>query len=701
MHHKMLRRSATLILSLAAVAAMAPAGAHAAPNWLPAETISPTRTTGDFFSVDVSMNRRGDAVSSWRAFDGTTWHVYAAYRRAGGPWLAEKQLSTAEALAPKNTIDDEGRALVAWNEGNTIKLSATNASGTFGSVDTVSQAGAAGVQLAMEPAGNAVLVWLRGGIVEYLTRSASGTYSPPAGAQPLSAAGSSSLNVGVGTNGDIGVIWVRNGTVEATYRKAGEALFGTVQVLAGAAANISYGSPQIAVDQAGRGTAFWRRFDSSTTQYSLQTTDRTRTIPFGTGIPVLTPPAGESLEPGEMGTDATGSVYATWYHSVPGGLRIEAASKPANGSFGATQLVSASSGSADTPEIDVNDRGDVVIAWNRFVPQISTRIVEAKYRPAGQTFDAQPVTVLSSEEDMADYPDVAIDSAGNAVATHFRRPITVLDSWSVRSVGLDAAAPASAGFSVPDTATAGKAISVTSGWFDQWSTPSVKWTFGDGGTANGTSASHTYAAPGTYTVTATATDGVGNSTSRTHTVQVSAPPALDADGDGITVALDCDDTNPNIKPGTPEIPDNDVDENCDSIKAQTPPAKITSGVDYVFDYRSPRFTKVESLVVNNILAGSTIQVTCKGKGCTFSSKKKTFAKATKRFDAKGFFNFTKKVKKSKRKVVAKMKPGTKIELRITAPKTIGKVVTFTTLKAKRPTLAVTCLAPGAAKSTAC
>ncbi len=187
----------------------------------------------------------------------------------------------------------------------------------------------------------------------------------------------------------------------------------------------------------------------------------------------------------------------------------------------------------------------------------------------------------------------------------------------------------------------------------------------------------------------------GALTSETAKVSLNvAAAAIDVDRDGVSPPADCDDNNAAARPGAIEVPGNAVDEDCVGGPAAAI-GRIVSGVDYYFDARNPKFTKVDQLVVKDLIAGSTVQVTCKGKGCRFSSKKKTFAKATAKFDARRYFNFTKKTKKKKRKIVSRLKAGTKIELRITAPNTIGKVVTFTTLKGKRPTLVVTCLPVGA------
>ncbi|WP_232550303.1 PKD domain-containing protein, partial [Propioniciclava soli] len=58
------------------------------------------------------------------------------------------------------------------------------------------------------------------------------------------------------------------------------------------------------------------------------------------------------------------------------------------------------------------------------------------------------------------------------------------------------------------------------------------WAFGDGATASGALASHTYSAAGSYTVTLVVTDDAGATTATARTVTVVAPPAGVAALDG-------------------------------------------------------------------------------------------------------------------------------------------------------------------------
>jgi hypothetical protein len=110
----------------------------------------------------------------------------------------------------------------------------------------------------------------------------------------------------------------------------------------------------------------------------------------------------------------------------------------------------------------------------------------------------------------------------------------------------------------------------------------------------------------------------------------------------------------------------------------------------------PKFTKLTSLSVKNLQAGSSVLVTCKTKkkkqqkkGCPFKKKRLTTSGARARL------SLTKRFKKRKIPV------GTKIGITITAPGFLGKRITYTIRKRKVPKSKVQCLsASGRAGSCA-
>ncbi len=287
----------------------------------------------------------------------------------------------------------------------------------------------------------------------------------------------------------------------------------------GATANLTQPAPEvfrswarIVMNPAGQAAAVWGRSDG--TNSIIQASSAT-----GAGAwqaPVNLSEAGQSAEAPGVAIDASGDIVAAWERPFEGKQVIQAASRPAGGSWGAVTRLSEPGQSAYYPRVAAGPHGEGTVVWERYNGTFT--IVQSAVSTPGGTWTG-PIN-LSSEIENSLLGGVSSDAQGNALAVWESHEAS---TWAVQAAGYDAAGPLANALSIPASGVAGQPIPFSVSPLDVWSAlGSTGWGFGDGASTSGASVSHTFAAAGTYPVTLTSTDAIGNATTATATIAISA-----------------------------------------------------------------------------------------------------------------------------------------------------------------------------------
>ena len=158
----------------------------------------------------------------------------------------------------------------------------------------------------------------------------------------------------------------------------------------------------------------------------------------------------------------------------------------------------------------------------------------------------------------------------------------------------------------------------------------------------------------------------------------------DRDGDAFPRPLDCDDRNPLIRPNGTEVNGNAIDEDCDGVAQPFP--RILSPVTNNWGV-ARTFTLVRALSVADIPAGATLELRCRGGGCP-KAFKRTFKSRTRKFNLLSRFRGR------------RLRPGARLEIRVTKAGSIGKIVRFPITR-KVPVATTLCLPPGTTSPKEC
>lgn len=416
-----------------------PAGAAAAPTWLPVVTLSDAGQ--DAQTPQVAVDANGDAIAVWVPSRGTEpLGAQVARRPAGAAWTSPVTLSQLPAYDLHVATDAKGDAVAVWEShphaSYRVQAVRRPAGGAWTSPVMLSAAGenARDAQVAVDARGDAVVVWDRfDGAhwrVQATRRPLAGPWSRPV---TLSAAGQDGRfpQVAVDAKGDALVVWGRldgaHSRILAASRRPGGAWTSPVTL---SGSEHAVGDPQAAMDAKGDVVVVWGRLDRAAGLEQAQAVRR----PVGGAwtSPVTLSGPEDAVGAPQVAVDRNGDAVVVW--TARGG--VHSARRPAGGAWTSPVKLSKREFRASTPQVAMDAKGDAVAVWQRW-DGVNYR-VQATRRPAGGPW-ANSVTLSAAGGD-AGYPDVAMDVQGNAVAVWTRSDGT---NTRAQARGLDAAGPVS------------------------------------------------------------------------------------------------------------------------------------------------------------------------------------------------------------------------------------------------------------------
>jgi len=551
-------------ISVAAIAigftALGAPPSQATPAWLAPQDVFSSPVTAiqndPFFNrkaLDVASDSAGDSIAAWVEQHpkvpgpGTECQAMWALRPAGGSFGPPQALAPPMAFCTgqiKLAMNGPGTAIAAWKQGAEIEAAIRDPGGSFGAATVLSaSASTDDPWVSLNDAGVAAVSWD--------DTAASACPGPPSWAlhvsvrQPGGGFGPFETvcdgthpsgptiftpRVAVDPLGDVVATWVNfyfDGTnshvaVESAYRQAGGTFTGatpqTLRDMLNPTAMAGTFAADVAFDALGRATAVWPYFNGSKTVIETAVRPPGASSSFSTPGPVSDPVStGDASSPRVAVDPASNSAVAVWVQ-CPSSCQVEGAGRASGAGFETPQTLSAP-GATTTfgPLVTFDPSGTALAVWSGPSPDVAGTQVQVTRRPpgAGQSFGA---VATISREDPSQSPAIALDGAGDAIAI-WDHDTTSPAGAVIQYAGFDAAAPEIRAVTAPN-GVASLPLGFAAEVFDNWSSPSVGWSFGDGTAATGATATHAYARPGTYAVTVTAQDAVGNTSALSRNVTI-------------------------------------------------------------------------------------------------------------------------------------------------------------------------------------
>lgn len=371
-------------------------------------------------SPQVAMDGAGGAMAVWYQPNNGKSSIWASRRTPGGGWEAPQAISRYDQHAgnPQVAMDRNGNAMAVWTQwegtSNNIWANRYVKGGgweTAKLIDTASY-DAYLPQVAMDQSGNAIAVWYQSNGTAYHIQAA--RYAAATGWDPVirtldaSEQGAVNPQLAMAPGGNAMVLWQQTDAAGASIRAARYVTgSGWETATAITPPSDQYGEHKLAMDGSGNAVAVWSKPVDNYWRLFASRHD-------GTGW--------GSIQPIENGTESA------YFHTIamdPGGNamvlwqqdngihQVIYANRYANGTgWGTSTSLTSASEYANYPRVAMDPNGDAVAVWQQS-DGTRNNIVTMRYSNGAGWGAAQP-----AESDPGDtsQPVVAMDASGYAIA---------------------------------------------------------------------------------------------------------------------------------------------------------------------------------------------------------------------------------------------------------------------------------------------
>ena len=394
--------------------------------WGTAETIE-TDDAGDAASPQIAFDPSGNAISVWHQSDGVRNNIWSNRYTAGTGWGTAIKIETDDAghaMAPQIAFDPSGNAISVWHQSdgtrNNIwsnRYTAGTGWGTAIKIETDDAGHAAAPQIAFDPSGNAIAVWFQSDGVRnniWANRYTAGTGWGTAEAIETDDAGHAAApQIAFDPSGNAIAVWYQSDGTRDNIRSnrytAGTGWGTAIKIETDDAANATF--PQIAIDSGDSAISVWVQSDGVLT--NIWANRYTAETGWGTAEKIETNDAGFAEAP-QIAFDPSGNAISVWQQSDGAWFHIWSNRYTAGTGWGTAMKIEIDEAAdAQEPEIAIDSAGNAIVVW-WLSDGTRTNIWANRY--AAESGWGTAAKIETDDTADAESPKVAVDSGGNAIS---------------------------------------------------------------------------------------------------------------------------------------------------------------------------------------------------------------------------------------------------------------------------------------------